>query len=247
MSEKQEKTRLDVILGKLYGYSREAAKEQIENGNVFVNKKLVTSAGVKFCADVLIEHTPPKTSYVSRGGYKLEKAIRAFNIDVKNKVCIDIGASTGGFTDCLLQNGAAFVYAVDSGSSQFSEKLKNDNRILNLEGVNAKSITTDLIGKKVDFACVDVSFISLLKVILPVSNVILKGGSIVCLIKPQFEAGRKNLNKKGVVKDKKVHEKVINNIQHFFSQNGLLLCGLIESPIKGQNGNIEYLAYCKVL
>ncbi|MBQ5686003.1 MAG: TlyA family RNA methyltransferase, partial [Clostridia bacterium] len=184
-----------------------------------------------------------KMPYVSRGGFKLEKAMNEFGLTLEGKVCMDIGASTGGFTDCMLQNGAVKVYAIDVGYGQLVWKLRTDERVVNLERTNFRYVTEEQIPEPVDFASVDVSFISL-RIILPVLRERLAdGGQAVCLIKPQFEAGRENVGKKGVVRDKAVHRDVIETITTFALENGFTLLGLTFSPIKGPEGNIEYLMY----
>jgi 23S rRNA (cytidine1920-2'-O)/16S rRNA (cytidine1409-2'-O)-methyltransferase len=242
MSESRE--RLDVLLIKRGLFeSRERARENIILGNIYVNDIKVCKCGKKIEDDVKIEFKGEKLQYVSRGGLKIEKAIELFNIGFKNKICIDIGASTGGFTDCMLQNGASKVFAIDVGSNQLHEKLKKDSRVISIENLNARYITVEDINEYCDFASVDVSFISITKVILSIVKLLNDNGEIVILIKPQFEAGKSNLNKKGVVKDKKVHIDVIYNIINFVEKCNLKIKGLDFSPVKGPNGNIEYLLY----
>ncbi|MBR1704660.1 MAG: TlyA family RNA methyltransferase, partial [Clostridia bacterium] len=190
-----------------------------------------------------IEVRGEKMPYVSRGGFKLEKAMQEFGLTLGGKVCMDIGASTGGFTDCMLQNGAVKVYSIDVGYGQLAWKLRTDERVVNLERTNFRYVTEAEVPEPVDFASVDVSFISL-RIILPVLRERLRdGGQAVCLIKPQFEAGRENVGKKGVVRDPKVHEEVLRTITEFALENGFSLLGLTFSPIKGPEGNIEYLMY----
>ena len=232
--------RLDVYLVKnnMAG-GRDAAKRLIEEGKVFVNGKPALKAGTDVDgAEVEFRGEPLK--YVSRGGLKLEKAIDTFNIDLKGKTAIDIGASSGGFSDCMLQNGAAKVYAVDVGHGQLSPKLTGDPRVINLEGTDVRSLTLD---EKADFASVDVAFISLELVLPKVFELLKDGGGLAALIKPQFEAGRENVGKKGVVKDKAVHIQVVERIAVFASKLGFEVKGLDYSPIKGPEGNIEYLMY----
>lgn len=240
-----EKIRLDVYLTENgMVQSRERAKSLIMAGQVYVDNQKCDKAGTMIDKDKKnVEIRGNTLKYVSRGGLKLEKAMAAFPISLEGKTAMDIGASTGGFTDCMLQNGAVKVYAVDVGCDQLAEKLRNDDRVINLENVNARYISEELIPEKLDFASVDVSFISL-KLILPAVTPLIKpNGAMVCLIKPQFEAGRENLNKHGVVKDKKVHENVITSVCEFVREMGWDLLGLDHSPIKGPEGNIEYLIY----
>lgn len=223
--------------------SREKAKAIIMSGIVFVNNQKCDKAGNIVSPDDKIEIRGEKLKYVSRGGLKLEKAIRAFNIGLSDLVCADIGASTGGFTDCMLQNGAKKVFAVDVGYGQLAWKLRTDSRVVNLERTNFRYVTKDNIAESLDFASVDVSFISL-SLILPVLRGLLKDdGKVVCLIKPQFEAGRENVGKKGVVRDKQVHIDVVNRILAIAISDGFSVLGLDYSPIKGPEGNIEYLCY----
>ncbi len=241
------KKRLDVLLVEsALAPSREKAKTMIMEGTVYVNGNREDKAGDMFdpekCEITIRGNALP---YVSRGGLKLEKAMKSFPISLTGKICMDIGASTGGFTDCMLQNGAAKVYAVDVGYGQFAWKLRNDPRVVCMEKTNIRYVTTDQIPDRLDFASADVSFISLTKV-LPVAFSLLKeDGEMVCLIKPQFEAGREKVGKKGVVRDPKVHEEVIEGILAFAKQTGFFVFGLTGSPIKGPEGNIEYLAYLK--
>lgn len=225
--------------------SREKAKAIIMSGIVFVNNQKCDKAGCTVNPDDKIEIRGEKLKYVSRGGLKLEKAVNSFSLDLNGLVCADIGASTGGFTDCMLQNGAAKVYAVDVGYGQLAWKLRTDNRVVNLERTNFRYVTREQVPDALDFASVDVSFISL-SMILPVLNGLLKnGGKAVCLIKPQFEAGRENVGKKGVVRDKGVHISVINKIIDVAVNNGFSVLGLDFSPIKGPEGNIEYLCFLR--
>lgn len=235
-----DKERLDVLLASRYGISRSTAKEYIESGDVTVLGKPAIKPGERFdeSAEIVLNAELPK--YVSRGGIKLEKALVEFAIDVSGKVCLDVGASTGGFTDCLLQNGAKLVYAVDTGTEQLAEKLKADSRVISLEKTNITSLSAESFSEKIEFVCIDVSFVSVLK-ILPSVFSIIEQGICVCLIKPQFEAGRKHLNKKGIVKDISVHKKVIEDIKEFCVLQGAKPIAVIQSPITGGDGNIEYL------
>jgi 23S rRNA (cytidine1920-2'-O)/16S rRNA (cytidine1409-2'-O)-methyltransferase len=181
--------------------------------------------------------------YVSRGGLKLEKALKTFPITLEGKVMADIGASTGGFTDCSLQNGASKVYAIDVGYGQLAWKLRQDARVINMERTNVRYVTKEDVGELIDFASIDVAFISLTKVLGPVKELLKPAGELVALIKPQFEAGRENVGKKGVVKDPKIHEKVIEEVISFAKEIGFVICGLTYSPVKGPEGNIEYLMW----
>ena len=238
-----EKIRLDVYLAENgLAESREKAKAVIMAGDVFVDNQKADKPGILIKGSENIE-VRSSMKYVSRGGYKLEKAIQSFNINLNNKICADIGASTGGFTDCMLQNGAEKIYAVDVGYGQLAWKLRCDPKVVNLERTNFRYCTNEQIPDGLDFASVDVSFISL-KIILPVLRELLKDdGECVCLIKPQFEAGKDKIGKKGVVRDKKVHIEVIDMIVSFVLQNNFIIKGLDYSPIKGPQGNIEYLIY----
>ena len=239
-----EKIRLDVALvNGGYAESREKAKALIMAGIVFVNNQKCDKAGDTVKQEDVIEVRGAKLPYVSRGGLKLEKAIKSFDISLNNCVCADIGASTGGFTDCMLQNGAAKVYAIDVGYGQLAWKLRCDERVVNLERTNFRYVTSEQVDLPLDFASVDVSFISLSH-ILPVMRTLMKdGGRAVCLIKPQFEAGKEGVGKKGVVRDKNVHIAVIEKIFTLLKENLFTLLGLTFSPVKGPEGNIEYLCY----
>ncbi|MDD3394093.1 MAG: TlyA family RNA methyltransferase [Clostridia bacterium] len=239
-----DKERLDVLLTeKNLASSRELAKAYIMAGNVYVDGMKENKAGTKVSVTANIEVKAPQMKYVSRGGYKLEKAIAAFGISLEGKICLDIGASTGGFTDCMLQNGAIKVYAIDVGYGQFAWKLRTDERVVCLEKTNVRYITHEQVPDEGDFASIDVSFISLTKVLPAVLGVMKEDGQLVCLIKPQFEAGREKVGKKGVVKDIAVHQEVIEKIAAFALEQGLGILGLSFSPIKGPEGNIEYLIY----
>ena len=238
------KERLDVLLvNRGLAPSREKAKTMIMEGNVFVNNNREDKAGSMFPDDCNIEIHGNTLKYVSRGGLKLEKAMTHFGITLEGKVCMDIGASTGGFTDCMLQNGASKVYAVDVGYGQFAWKLRQDERVVCMEKTNICYVTPEHIDDALDFASVDVSFISLTKVLGPAKELLKEHGQMVCLIKPQFEAGREKVGKKGVVRDKLVHEEVIEKIISFALETGFSIHALEYSPIKGPEGNIEYLVY----
>ena len=238
------KERIDcALVSRGLAESREKAKAIIMSGIVFVNNQKCDKAGTFVKPDDIIEIRGDKLKYVSRGGLKLEKAINSFDISLSGFVCADIGASTGGFTDCMLQNGAVKVYAVDVGYGQLAWKLRTDKRVINLERTNFRYVTTEQIPDLLDFASVDVSFISL-TLILPVLRGLLKdNATAVCLIKPQFEAGKENVGKKGVVRDKSVHIAVIDKIVKFAYTNGLSVLDIDFSPIKGPEGNIEYLCF----
>ena len=238
------KERLDVLLvNRGLAPSREKAKTMIMAGNVFVNNNREDKAGSTFPEDCIIEIHGATLKYVSRGGLKLEKAMTHFGIGLEGKVCMDIGASTGGFTDCMLQNGAVKVYAVDVGYGQFAWKLRQDPRVVCMEKTNIRYVTPEQIEDPLDFASVDVSFISLTKVLGPARALLKDNGQMVCLIKPQFEAGREKVGKKGVVRDKKVHEEVIENVTQFALSNGYSIHALEYSPSNRPEGNIEYLVY----
>ena len=217
----------------------------IMEGNVFVENQREDKAGATFDTEAEINVKGNTLKYVSRGGLKLEKAMTHFGITLAGKVCMDIGASTGGFTDCMLQNGAVRVYSVDVGYGQFAWKLRQDPRVVCMEKTNIRYVTPADIDDVLDFASVDVSFISLTKVLIPARELLRDGGEMVCLIKPQFEAGREKVGKKGVVRDKAVHEEVVMRIIEFASQNGFFVKNLEYSPIKGPEGNIEYLVYIR--
>ncbi len=239
-----EKERLDcALVSRGFAESREKAKAIIMSGIVYVNNQKCDKAGDNVKPDDNIEVRGVTLKYVSRGGLKLEKAMKSFEILLEDCVCADIGASTGGFTDCMLQNGAKKVYAIDVGYGQLAWKLRTDERVVNLERTNFRYVTQEQVPDELDFASVDVSFISL-SLIIPVMRTLLKeGGRAVCLIKPQFEAGKENVGKKGVVRDKAVHIAVIEKIINIVNENKFSLLGLDFSPIKGPEGNIEYLCY----
>ena len=238
------KERLDVLLvQKGLAPSREKAKTMIMEGNVFVDNQREDKAGTFFDPSVNIEIHGNTLRYVSRGGLKLEKAMAQFGITLDDKVCMDIGASTGGFTDCMLQNGAKKVYAVDVGYGQFAWKLRQDPRVVCMEKTNIRYVTPEDIGDALNFASVDVSFISLTKVLGPTKELLKDGGQMVCLIKPQFEAGKDKVGKKGVVRDPAVHKEVIERVILFAKSIGFGILHLDYSPIKGPEGNIEYLVH----
>ena len=239
-----KKERLDILLvEKGICESREKAKTNIMAGLIFVDGQRVDKAGEKVKVDSDIVFKGEKLKYVSRGGLKLEKAMNTFGIDLTDKVCMDIGASTGGFTDCMLQNNAAKVFAVDVGYGQFAWKLRTDERVVCMEKTNIRYVTPEDIGIALDFASIDVSFISLRTIMPAVKALLGDKGEVVALIKPQFEAGRDKVGKKGVVRDKEVHLEVINTIINFLMENELNVLGLSYSPIKGPEGNREYLVY----
>lgn len=241
-----KKTRLDVaVFERGFAPSREKAKAIIMAGQVFVNNQKVDKAGFELKEDDKLEVRGNTLKYVSRGGLKLEKAMKEFPITLNGKICMDVGASTGGFTDCMLQNGAVKVYSIDVGYGQLAWKLRCDERVINLERTNFRYCTRNEVPDEIDFSSVDVSFISL-KHILPVLNTLLKAdGEAVCLIKPQFEAGKEFVGKKGVVRDINVHIDVVEKVVNLATENGFGVCGLAFSPIKGPEGNIEYLIYLK--
>ena len=238
------KERLDVLLCNMgLAPSREKAKAIIMAGQVYVNGQKEDKAGSMFDIYSPIEVKGSTLKYVSRGGLKLEKSIQNFHVQLDGKVCMDVGASTGGFTDCMLQNGAVKVYAVDVGHGQLDWKLRNDERVVCMEKTNIRYILPEHLQELVQFASIDVSFISLTKVLEPVRNVLTDRGQIVCLIKPQFEAGREKVGKKGVVREKSTHMEVIETVIAYAQSIGFGILNLEFSPIKGPEGNIEYLLY----
>ena len=241
-----KKIRLDQLVFDLgLAESRERAKTTVMSGLVFVNGQRADKPGMQVSPDVNVEVKGTALPYVSRGGLKLEKALKVFPIDVKDKVCIDCGASTGGFTDVLLKNGAAKVYSVDVGYGQLAWSLRNDERVVNMERTNIRYISSELIPEPLDICVMDLSFISV-KLVLPAVCALLKDNAqLVCLIKPQFEAGREEVGKKGVVRDKAVHLSVIESVLSFAPTVGMTVMGLDFSPIKGPEGNREYLCYMK--
>ncbi|MCR6515856.1 TlyA family RNA methyltransferase [Clostridium sp. LY3-2] len=242
MADKKE--RLDILLvDKGIIESREKAKTSIMAGLVFIDGQRVDKPGAKVNVDSEIEFKGKKLKYVSRGGLKLEKALKEFPLTLEGKVCMDIGASTGGFTDCMLQNGAKKVFSVDVGYGQFAWKLRTDERVVCMERTNIRYVTPEDIGEKIDFASIDVSFISL-KTIMPATiNLLSDVGEVVALIKPQFEAGKGKVGKKGVVRELSIHKEVVYGIVDFLLENNLNIINLSFSPIKGPEGNIEYLVY----
>lgn len=239
------KERLDVLLMKEgLASSREKAKAIIMSGNIFVNNQREDKAGSTFDPEKSKIEVRGKTlPYVSRGGLKLEKAMKRFPITVEDKVCMDIGSSTGGFTDCMLQNGARKVYAVDVGTNQLAWKLRSDERVVCMEKTNFRYMVPEDIEDVLDFASVDVSFISLTKILQPAYDLLKEHAQMVCLIKPQFEAGREKVGKKGVVRDPKVHREVIEGIVDYVQSIGFEVLGIDFSPVRGPEGNIEYLLY----
>ncbi len=239
-----EKERLDTfVFQNSFAESREKAKALIMAGAVYVNNQKADKPGIMLKIGDCVEVRSNPLKYVSRGGLKLEKAMELFKLKLNDFICADIGASTGGFTDCMLQNGAKKVYSIDVGYGQLDWKLRTDERVINLERTNFRYVAEKEVPDKLDFASVDVSFISL-KLILPVLKHLLKDdGLAVLLIKPQFEAGKEKVGKKGVVRDKNVHLEVINNVFKYLEECELKILGLTYSPIKGPEGNIEYLAF----
>lgn len=239
-----KKERLDVLLVKRnLAESREKAKAYIMAGNVFVGGVREDKAGTNVPENAEIELRGLAMKYVSRGGFKLEKAINSFGVELTGTVCMDVGSSTGGFTDCMLQNGAVKVYAIDVGTNQLAWKLRTDERVISMEKTNIRHVTPDQIGEAVDFVSIDVAFISLTKVLGPVQKLMKTGARMVCLIKPQFEAGREKVGKKGVVRERETHMEVIENVVRFADSLGFFFHGLEFSPIRGPEGNIEYLLY----
>lgn len=240
------KKRLDVLLvEQQLATSREKAKAIIMSGIVYVDGQKEDKAGSMFPEEAKIEVRGSTLRYVSRGGLKLEKAMSHFDIPLEGKVCMDVGSSTGGFTDCMLQNGAVKVYAIDVGHGQLDWKLRNDERVVCMEKTNIRYVVPEHLQEAPNFSSIDVSFISLTKVLGPVHDLLTEDGEVVCLIKPQFEAGREKVGKKGVVRDPKVHEEVIHKVIAFALEHGFGTFHLEFSPIKGPEGNIEYLLHLK--
>lgn len=238
------KKRLDILVTERgLAESREKAKTLIMAGRVYVDGQKADKPGDTFSEDAAVEVRGKGLPYVSRGGLKLEKAMREFGLQLQGRTCMDIGASTGGFTDCMLQNGAQRVYSVDVGYGQLAWSLRTDPRVVNLERTNARYLTREQVPEEIGFFSVDVSFISLTLILPAVRPLLAEHGQAVCLIKPQFEAGREKVGKKGVVRDKAVHEEVIEKIRSFALENGFSVLGLTFSPVKGPEGNIEYLIY----
>ncbi len=239
-----KKERLDALLtARGLFESRAKAQAAIMAGQILVNEQKIDKPGTQVTEDAKIRILGDKLPFVSRGGLKLAKALKIFPISVEGKVVADIGASTGGFTDCALQNGAAKVYAIDVGYGQLAWKLRNDERVVNMERTNVRYLKKEQLAEMVDAATIDVAFISLDKVLPAVHKILKANGFVIALIKPQFEAGKENVGKKGVVRDPKVHEAVINNVISFAKNEGFGIAGLEFSPIKGPEGNIEYLLY----
>lgn len=240
----EKKQRLDILLvEKGIITSRERAKACIMAGKVFVNGQRIDKAGEKVSVEADIEYKGKALPYVSRGGLKLEKAMKSFPITLEGKVCMDIGASTGGFTDCMLQNGAKKIFSVDVGYGQFAWKLRIDERVVCMERTNIRYVTLEDIGEPLDFASIDVSFISLKKIMPATVGLLKDSGEVVALIKPQFEAGREQVGKKGVVRDIEVHKEVVFGIVDYLIKSELVVLGVGYSPIKGPEGNREYLVY----
>lgn len=238
------KERLDVLMvSRGLAESREKAKAVIMSGIVYVDGQKEDKAGSTFEETASIEVRGNTLAYVSRGGLKLEKAMNSFGVELQGKICMDVGASTGGFTDCMLQNGAVKVYSVDVGHGQLAWKLRNDERVVCMEKTNIRYVTPEDIGDRPDFVSIDVSFISLTKVLGPVKALMKENGQVVCLIKPQFEAGREKVGKKGVVREKSTHLEVIRMVMDFARSIDFEILNLDFSPIKGPEGNIEYLLY----
>ena len=238
------KQRLDIlVVAKGLASSRQQAQGYIMAGQIFVNGRREDKPGASFEEDSILEFHGKTLPYVSRGGLKLEKALQVFPLELTDKVCLDIGASTGGFTDCMLQNGARKVYAVDVGYGQLAYKLRTDPRVVCMEKTNVRYLTTDKLAEPGDFASVDVSFISLKLVLPPLIALLTEEAELVCLVKPQFEAGREKVGKKGVVRDKAVHREVLETTCAAALALGLVIRGLDYSPVKGPEGNIEYLLY----
>ena len=239
-----EKIRLDVMLvDKGIAASRERARTMIMEGNVFVDGVREDKAGSMFKETAVIEYRGDTLKYVSRGGLKLEKALQVFPIDLRGKTCMDIGASTGGFTDCMLMNGAARVYSIDVGYGQLAWKLRSDERVVCMEKTNFRYLKRADFPERPDFASADVSFISLSRILPAAYDIISDDAQMVCLIKPQFEAGKDKVGKKGVVRDPDIHEEVIRNTAAFAADTGFFIRGIDFSPVKGPEGNIEYLLY----
>lgn len=238
--------RLDVLLFNLgLAKSREKAKHMIISNTVYVNGKLINKPSSLFDENCEIKIDLPEVEYVSRAAFKLKKAVENFNIILKNKICVDVGASTGGFTDFMLKSGCSFVYAIDSGQDQLAESLLNDNRVLSLERTNFRYVDVGIFKDKIDFICVDVSFISLELIIPKLVEICNENTEVVALIKPQFEVGKGNVGKNGIVKDKKMHVSVLERVYKYFYDNKLYINDIVYSPITGGDGNIEYLVYVK--
>lgn len=238
--------RLDVYLNKEYGFSRNYSKEIIEKGFISVNEKVVLKSAFKIkSTDVVKVNEQAIPKYVSRGGLKLEKAINLFSINIDDAVCLDVGASTGGFTDCMLQNGAKKVYAIDVGTSQLHSDLLLDKRVVSFENTDIRNVDKNLFNETLQFVSIDVSFISITKILENIFNILDNNSEVVALIKPQFEAGKDKLNKNGAVTNIKTHKKVLTQVLNFIQNIGFFICNLTYSPIKKNNGNIEYLVHIK--
>lgn len=241
-----KKVRLDqLVFEKGFTESRERARTTIMSGHVYVNGQRADKPGMSVMPDVNLEVRGVALPFVSRGGLKLDKALKVFSVDPSGKVCLDCGASTGGFTDVLLQNGASKVYAVDVGYGQLAWKLRTDERVVNLERTNVRYLTDEQIPELIDLAVMDVSFISVRLVIPSVQRLLKDDADFICLIKPQFEAGREDVGKKGVVRDSAIHEQVLRSILEYVPSAGLSVAGLDYSPIKGPEGNIEYICHLR--
>ncbi len=240
------KKRIDILLTeKNFFESRAKSQAMIMAGKILVNGQKIDKSGTMIEENAEIKIIGENLKYVSRGGLKLEKAIKVFEIDLNEKICADIGASTGGFTDCMLQNGAKKIYSIDVGYGQLAWKLRNDERVVNMERTNIRKVSRADFENIIDFASIDVAFISLDKVLPIVYEILSEKGEVIALIKPQFEAGREKVGKKGVVKDKKVHEEVLKYVLNFAREINFKICGLDFSPIKGPEGNIEYLTFLR--
>lgn len=240
-----DKKRLDLILKDKFGFSRQYTKQIITEEKVCVNGKIITKSSFAACDSDIIEiKEDVKPKYVGRGGLKLEKAIELFNINLNDLTCIDIGSSTGGFTDCMLQNGASIVYAIDVGTDQLVQSLKDNSKVVSMEKTDIRNVSLDDVSNGADFIGTDVSFISLKKIAESIFRLLKPNGTCVVLVKPQFEAGKENLTKSGIVKNPKLHKKVLNDIINFFNENHLYVKDFTYSPITGGEGNIEYLLYC---
>lgn len=239
-----EKKRLDTVVVEMgYAETRSKASAIIMAGQIYVNGQKETKAGYTVKEKDVVEFVGKKMPFVSRGGYKLEKAMKSFGLTLDECICMDIGASTGGFTDCMLQCGASKVYSIDVGYGQLAWKLRTDNRVVNLERTNFRYLTKETVTEEIDFASIDVSFISLKKILPVLFDFLKENGETVALIKPQFEAGREKVGKKGVVRDINTHKEVINEIVDFAYETGFSILNLDFSPIRGPEGNIEYLVY----
>ncbi|MBR1737809.1 MAG: TlyA family RNA methyltransferase [Firmicutes bacterium] len=240
------KKRIDIAVKEKYNISRDKAKEIIEKGGVKLNGKVIKKASAMAEeSDEIILDNDMVIPYVGRGGLKMEGAVKIFGIDIRDKVCMDIGASTGGFTDCMLRFGAKKVYAVDVGNGQLAEKLKNDARVISMENTDIRDLKKEDIPDEIEFIGTDVSFISLEKVLPKADEILKNGGEMAVLVKPQFEAGREYVGKGGIVKDIKIRKRVVKKISDFAGQTGFEVCGIAVSPIKGSKGNTEYLMYIR--